>query len=72
MEAWESNHSGKSVKLAIAPYLATAASYDALWVTHLTQTAPMARAPGGAGVPEASCALANAVSTLWRAPEALG
>ena len=44
--AWEKEHPSKSVKIVVAPYLATTDSFDAIWVKQLNQTAPVARVPG--------------------------
>jgi hypothetical protein len=46
IEAWEADHPGKPVKVVIAPYMATAPSYDDLWVEHLTNGAPQPARPG--------------------------
>jgi Ferrochelatase len=43
---WKAQNPGRKVKLVIAPWLATAPSYDQLWARHLDATAPPAAAPG--------------------------
>lgn len=46
VEAWRKDHGGKRIKIAIAPYLASQPSYDALWLAHFERTVPPASAPG--------------------------
>jgi protoheme ferro-lyase len=46
VKAWEKEHPGKSVKIVVAPYLASAPSFDTLWIKHLEATAPAAKMPG--------------------------
>jgi protoheme ferro-lyase len=45
IEAWQSEHPGKPVKVVIAPYMAKAPTYDDLWVEELTNGAPRAARP---------------------------
>jgi hypothetical protein len=46
VEAWKSEHPNKPVKLVIAPYMATADSFDTLWINHLNATVPDAKVQG--------------------------
>ncbi len=44
--AWQKENPTKPLKIVIAPYMATAGSFDALWVDELTNVAPPARIAG--------------------------
>jgi hypothetical protein len=44
--AWEKENPGKDIQVVVAPYMASTARFDDLWVEHLSGTAPMAARPG--------------------------
>lgn len=46
IEAWQKENANKPIKVVIAPYMATAPSFDALWAKTLTSVAPNAARPG--------------------------
>jgi protoheme ferro-lyase len=46
VEAWQKENPGKVVKIVIAPYMATAPSFDSLWAQSLANVAPTAMRPG--------------------------
>lgn len=43
---WRTEHGGKPVRIAVAPWMATEAGFDALWLDHFAATVPPATAPG--------------------------
>jgi protoheme ferro-lyase len=46
VEAWQKENPTKPVKIVIAPYMATAPSFDVLWAKILADVAPFAAKPG--------------------------
>lgn len=46
IEAWKMDNPNKPIKIVIAPYMATATSFDELWAEELTSVAPLAAKPG--------------------------
>jgi protoheme ferro-lyase len=46
VETWRKEHQNKPIKIVIAPYMATATTFDQLWAQELTNVAPSASKPG--------------------------
>jgi protoheme ferro-lyase len=46
VEKWRKEHNDKAIKIVIAPYMATAPSFDSVWVQLLQDVAPTAAKPG--------------------------
>ena len=44
--AWKVENPGKKVRIAVAPWMGSAASYDQLWLDHFAATVPSATGPG--------------------------
>ena len=43
---WRGEHGNKPVRIAVAPWMATEAGFDTLWLDHFAATVPPATAPG--------------------------
>jgi hypothetical protein len=46
VEEWRAENGNKPIKIAVAPYMASEAGFDALWLSHFEAVAPPATAPG--------------------------
>jgi protoheme ferro-lyase len=46
IEDWKKQHPSRSIKIVVAPYMATAPSFDGLWAQELTNVTPPAAKPG--------------------------
>ena len=46
VDQWEAMHFSKRVRIVVAPWMASEASYDQMWLDHFAATVPQATAPG--------------------------